>query len=457
MGANLSLKRVSDALVLILYERFVVRRSITIALAFVGLLVGAGFATGQEVVQYFVSFGIWGLVGVLVSGAVMIFSGAIIFQLGSYYLASDHNVVFKNVAHPLVSKFLDITTIVTLFAIGFVMLAGAGSNLEQQFGWPTWIGSCLMTALVLVTGFLDVDKVTNVISMITPLIIIAIVVAVVITIVNFPEDTSNLSEVAMQQDSALSHWLLSSVNYTALALMLGVSMILVIGGNQSSPQAAFRGGIMGGVIFTLMLIALAFVIYFNIEDIAGLDLPLLGVFDVMHPAVGFVVSWIIYAMIYNTAIGMFYALAKRLTTDHPERFVPVFLAVTLAGFAVSFLGFANLLGWVYPVIGYIGMVMIAVTSFAWFRSRNKLRKEAKLRDRMTALAEREIDPEQDDLSRKELAEVQKLAKESHVDGSELWESVQQDVAEDLHIDLDEEEIAGLDTGIDGDAPKTVQS
>lgn len=378
-----------------------------------------------------------GLVGAVIAGAIMIFSGAIIFQLGSYFQASDHNAVFKNVAHPWVSKFLDVTTIITLFAIGFVMLAGAGSNLEQQFGWPTWVGACLMTVLVLVTGFLDVDKVTNVISAITPFIIIAILVAFVITLLNFPEDTSHLNEIAMQQDSALPHWLLSAVNYTAMALMLGVSMILVIGGNQSSTKAAFRGGVLGGIIFTAMLLVLAFVIFFNIDQVAGLDLPLLGVFDAMHPAVGFVVSWIIYAMIYNTAIGMFYALAKRLTSNHPEKFVPVFIAVTLAGFVVSFLGFSNLLGWVYPVIGYIGMVMIVITTVAWFRGRRRLGREERLRERMAELAEQNLDPDQDDLSREEVKEVKELAKKSRVDGKELWESVKHDVAEDLDLDVPE--------------------
>lgn len=39
------------------------KKTVTIALAFVGLLVGAGFASGQEVVQYFISFGTMGLWG----------------------------------------------------------------------------------------------------------------------------------------------------------------------------------------------------------------------------------------------------------------------------------------------------------------------------------------------------------------------------------------------------------
>ncbi|SER80131.1 YkvI family membrane protein [Corynebacterium cystitidis] len=413
------------------------KRSITIALAFVGLLVGAGFATGQEVVQYFVSFGYMGLVGVVIAGIVMVFSGAVLFQLGSHFLAGDHNTVFKNVAHPYVSKFLDITTVVTLFAIGFVMLAGAGSNLEQQFGWPTWVGACIMTVLVLISGLLDVDKITNVISSITPFIIIAIIVAFVITLMNFPEDTSQLNEIAMQQTSAMPHWLLSAVNYTAMALMLGVSMMLVIGGNQSSSRAAFRGGILGGIIFSLMLLVLAFVIFFNIDKVGGLDLPLLGVFDAMHPAVGFVVSWIIYAMIYNTAIGMFYALARRITTNNPEKFRVAFFAVTLAGFVVSFLGFSNLLGWVYPVIGYIGMVMIAVTSLSWIKNHRHILREADVRERMTKLAEQKLNPETPDLTEQEKDEVRELARDSLVDGKELWESVQDDVAEDLSLSSDD--------------------
>ena len=48
------------------------------ALAFVGLVVGAGFATGQEVIQYFISFGAIGIVGAVLSGVVMAVSGTLV-------------------------------------------------------------------------------------------------------------------------------------------------------------------------------------------------------------------------------------------------------------------------------------------------------------------------------------------------------------------------------------------
>ncbi|MXR07635.1 hypothetical protein DR105_04085, partial [Mycoplasma hyorhinis] len=84
-------------------------------------------------------------------------------------------VVFRSVSHPVMARILDVVVTVTLFAIGVVMLAGAGSTLAQQFGWPTWAGSTLMTLLVLVTGMLDVEKVSAIISLITPLVVVAVV------------------------------------------------------------------------------------------------------------------------------------------------------------------------------------------------------------------------------------------------------------------------------------------
>ena len=135
------------------------KKTVSIAMAFVGLTVGAGFATGQEVIQYFMSFGLTGLWGVLIAGVVMTISGAVFLQLGSYFLADEHNMVFKKTAHPIVSRILDISVTLTLFCIGFVMLAGAGSNLQQQFGLAPWLGSLIMTCVVLAAGMLDVDKV----------------------------------------------------------------------------------------------------------------------------------------------------------------------------------------------------------------------------------------------------------------------------------------------------------
>lgn len=52
------------------------KRVITIALAYIGVVVGAGFASGQEVLQYFVAHGKIGMMAVLMTAILMALVGA---------------------------------------------------------------------------------------------------------------------------------------------------------------------------------------------------------------------------------------------------------------------------------------------------------------------------------------------------------------------------------------------
>lgn len=76
------------------------KKTTQVALAFIGLMVGAGFATGQEVIQYFISFGVWGLAGALLAGILMVAAGAVIINIGSYFMADEHLAVFRSVSAP---------------------------------------------------------------------------------------------------------------------------------------------------------------------------------------------------------------------------------------------------------------------------------------------------------------------------------------------------------------------
>ena len=416
-------------------------KTFKVALALVGLTVGAGFASGQEVIQYFLSFGYWGIVGAAIAGiTIAVFSGWV-YQLGSYYLADDHSAVFKSVSRPWIAKYMDITTMFTLFCIGFVMVAGAGANLEQQFGLPTWVGSAIMVVLLLLSGLLDVDKLTSVISFITPLLIICLLAAFVITLTDMPDNVGQINEIAQTNPHAsgtFDNWLITALNYATLVMIMDTSMMLVFAGSQMNPAQAGKGGLLGGIMFAVLLLILTFVLFMNMEHVMGSDLPLLKVFDNMHPTVGVFVSIVIYLMIYNTAVGLFYALSRRLSHDKPGKFRLYYAVVVLIGFALSFIGFADLVGWVYPVLGYLGLVLAIVMGVAWFRDRENIQDETGRRERLAELAETQLNPASDDLTHAERAEVDELASNSHVDDQELWQSVQEEVAADLHADSSSE-------------------
>ncbi|AHI20246.1 hypothetical protein CCASEI_08415 [Corynebacterium casei LMG S-19264] len=416
-------------------------------------MVGAGFATGQEVVQYFSSFGINGVWGIIIAGVIMTIAGTVFLQLGSYFHASEHNAVFRKVTHPIVSKLLDIAVIFTLFAVGFVMLAGAGSNMAQQFGWPAWVGSTLMLVLVLVTGLLDVDKVSNVIGLLTPTIIIAVIALLIYTLMNMPENAGEVIDIASQTEAPIGNWLLSAVNDNGLALILAVSMSLVIGGDHISPREAG----WGGVTYAILLGISGFVLLMGADKIGDSDVPMLVLVNEMGSTAGFLMAIVIFLMSFNTAIGMFYALGKRLASGRENRTYPIFVVGTLAGYGMSFFGFKTLMNYVYPILGYMGMFMVVVLVFAWFRSLSKIRDESVRRERIKSLLRLKLHPEEkydekhDDVIGCELVE-------SNLDHEVLFEDLVGEVTEELDSDSEieftadeiEEEITDVEYYIERD-------
>ena len=105
------------------------QQSWKIAFAYIGVIVGAGLSSGQDLLQYFISFGQIGLIGVLLLGLLNAAFGKIMLSLGSYYRADNHEEVFTQISHPIITRILDFVLIAGSFIMGFVMIAGAGSNL----------------------------------------------------------------------------------------------------------------------------------------------------------------------------------------------------------------------------------------------------------------------------------------------------------------------------------------
>lgn len=66
------------------------KKSIQIAGTFVSLVVGAGFASGQEIMQYFTSFGIISVFGCLVAMLFFSILGMKLAQIGSDLQTTSH-------------------------------------------------------------------------------------------------------------------------------------------------------------------------------------------------------------------------------------------------------------------------------------------------------------------------------------------------------------------------------
>lgn len=362
-------------------------KTMKIGLALVGLLVGAGFATGKEVTQYFVSFGTMGVWGVIIAAITTAGAAIVAMTAGSFFLAEEHSTVFNRISHPIISKVMDAGATITQFAIGFIMIAGAGAVVEQQWGIKPWIGSLTLTIIIALVGLLDVDRVSTVIGVATPLIIVVIFVVFVWVLFNKPDGSfAELAAIGAQNESPVRPWWLSALNYTGMTLATGISMMLVIGGDSANMQSATRGGLIGGLIYSTMVILEVVMLMLAAPMVLGSDVPILALTTHIAPWFSHFASIVVVFMIFNTALGMFYALGRRLTANKPTSYRPVFLASVAVGFGVSFVGFGDLVSVVFPILGWIGMVIIGALILWRFKTASRIQEEGKTRSRVWKIA-----------------------------------------------------------------------
>ena len=65
-------------------------KAVKIGFAYVGIVVGAGFSTGQEVMQFFTPYGLWSYIGVVLSGLILGFIGRQVAKIGTAFEATNH-------------------------------------------------------------------------------------------------------------------------------------------------------------------------------------------------------------------------------------------------------------------------------------------------------------------------------------------------------------------------------
>lgn len=398
------------------------KKSIQIALAYVGIIVGAGLSSGQDLMQYFVSFGTWGLVGVVLLAVLNVVFGRIIVALGCYFQSDNHEDVFSQITHPVVTRILDVALVVSGFVIGFVMIAGAGSNLQQQFGIPEWLGALLCALLIIGVSFLDFDRITAILGVFTPIIIVLIVVVTVWTFAGKSYDFAALDAVATTIPSPMPNVWVSVVNYYALCAMSGVSMAFVLGGSLVRIKVAKRGGVIGGALIGVIITCVTFTLFANIAMVKDADIPMLVIVRRISPWLAVVYALMIFGLIFNTAFSLYYSMARRVAKDDRRKTSLTVAVLVAAGYALSFVGFKQLVTYMYPLLGYIGIFMLVVLLYGWLTNLRAIRREQRTRAQMIHIAEKKFDDDAT-LTARDRKRYEELGKQSVAD----TESIKRDI------------------------------
>lgn len=341
-----------------------------------GSVIGAGFASGQEQLQFFVALGDAGVGALIVAGLVLAVGGGLFLHMAYAYRTSSHRALLQAVWPGPMAKLFDLFLNVALLMSLSVMMAGGGALVGTLLPVPPWVGSVVLGLCAAFIVALGADRMLRVNTVLTALLTLSalIVVVRVVSTYGMGSFSSNpLGSGAVASSWVPSSWFGAGGLYAAYNLTYCFCLFGALGSSVRDRRAAWRGALLGGGALGLLGagISMALASAREVTDLG--ELPMLAAAALVGPALHAVYILVIWLAMVTTAIAATFTLAQRAAQWLRARPGSLGLAVVVAAFPLAVVGFGTLVGTAYPLTGYVGFICLAGTLFRWRDPRRPLR------------------------------------------------------------------------------------
>lgn len=344
--------------------------TLKVAATYIGTIVGAGFATGQEVLQFFTKFGVMGLAGLILVTIMFIVFGYIIMDLGKKLNARSHLEIIKYSNGKILGTLID--AIITFFLFGALtaMIAGTGALFTQQFNLSSLLGNIIMAVLTAVTVLTGINGIINSISFVVPFLLVAVIGTSIFSIINAPPDiyatVSNVGESGL-----ITNWFLAAILYVSYNTIISIAVLGPLGVKAQDKKAIRDGAVLGGLGLGIGSIMIYLALSGNIAEITKLEVPMIYVVGGISYSAQIVYAIVLTAEVYTTAVGSLYGFVSRIIDiqKSPTKGKIIVIGSAIAALLASQFGFSNLVKYLYPLVGYGGIVLLISLVYIKFKPR----------------------------------------------------------------------------------------
>lgn len=310
-----------------------------------------GLHLGQEIYLFFNKYGGWGLAGIIISLLILAF---IIYKvLKISYRNSDINT-YSNFINKIMSK-KNITTIIqnviNMFLIisFYIMVAGFATYFKQEFGINIFLGSSTIAIFCYVTFNKDISGVIKVNSFVVPAII-GLIVLLGIT------QMDNIQNTKLIFDDFTFNWGVSGILYASYNSILLIPMLISLK-NGVKEEKHIK---IISIVCMIILLVLSIVIFLLIETIENpenIEMPLVYIAGNLKVIYKYLYGIVILSSIFTTAISAGYGFLNNVAKNK-KVYSYLNLFICTSSILVSNIGFSNLINYLYPIFGVLGMVQI---------------------------------------------------------------------------------------------------
>lgn len=327
---------------------------------YISVCIGSGFATGQEIMQFFTAYGSISIVANILCMVILAYCGASLLEMGKSVRLKSNNDIFTYLCGNWIGSFFKLFMPIFFFCSFVVMVSGAGAAINQYYGISKSLGSLLIVFLALASILLGLNKIIDILGNIGPMIIIISVGIGIVTIARNYETLASVDSIIQNLSitKAVDNWWLSVPLYSGLNIIVVTPFLIGVGSTAKNKKNCIWGGIIGGAVFMIAAMFLNVGLLSDIQNVYIKEIPTLYMADKISPIVGTMFSIMLIAGIYTTAVPLLWSVCSSFAKENTSRFRLIAIGCSIIGFIGGRLPFATLVNFIYPISGAMGVIII---------------------------------------------------------------------------------------------------
>lgn len=319
-----------------------------IALIYTGTILGAGFATGKELVTFFASFNKGGIIGFFISCFLLSLICMATLHI-MYKVKANTYSEFMYIIFGRFSKYIEYFNIFLLFVLFSAMLAGGGATISNTFNININVSILIFCLVTFVSLIFGKNAIISINTILVPMLIIGGgLIGIYLYFYNVAPVFNNSGKA-----------LISPFLYTSYNAITTISVLFAIRHLITNKKTIFYSSLLAGIFIFIIGLCMLLPLIENYINIYSEPLPILSLIGNKH-FIKEIYTFTVLAAIFTTAVSNGVALENWFKERLKINTLLLNFIILLCGVLFSLMGFSNIVNIVYPLFGFLGMFEIVV-------------------------------------------------------------------------------------------------
>ncbi|HIV03058.1 MAG TPA: hypothetical protein IAC74_05735 [Candidatus Aphodoplasma excrementigallinarum] len=330
------------------------KNTFLIAGTYVATVIGAGFASGQEILSYFVIYGKQSLYGLLLVCVLFTLCALCVLLRTERNGLESFDEYLRCIAGRRMCGFIKLCVTLFMLASFCTMAAGSGELFLSGFGAAPVYGMAAMLLACAVVFFFDLKGILTVNAVLAPIMAVSLFLLGVVSFVF--RDTAVFGSGILSK--LCDNFIVSALIYASYNLLTAIVILAQMRQMVTKKRVALGAAVTGGAALFIIALAIwaAIGLYYGKIELG--EMPFLTIVARRGDVMRILYSVVLYFSMFTTAISCGYGVLEWLRHTFRIKKLTAIVVLIAVSCPVLTLGFSSIVQNVYSIFGYLGLVLI---------------------------------------------------------------------------------------------------